>query len=150
MRQVALASSFYVDTAGIAASGLGGACASDPMQCLQFLRPRPGGLPISSPVVTGNLDAICMSPASYEPVVAEFLTGFASEGDAIAAAAAISPSDVTHGGGVAAVLVLPATLDSDNMVYTLRTNATDVPNAAMLHKTWAKQVRLTQHCCESC
>ena len=147
MRQVAFSSSYYVDVAGIAAAGLGAACAANPMQCASFLRHRAGGLPLTAALVTGDLRTLCApaclaSRACFGPVLSEFLSGFASEADALAAAAAVAPANELSGGGVAALLVLPADLSAaagDDVTYTLRTNASDVPNARALGARWAKE-----------
>ncbi len=147
MRQVALGSSFYINAAGIAASGMVATCAANPLACASYLKRRPGGAPASSALVSGNLAVLCAaqclaSRPCFGPLLAEFLTGFPSEADAVARAAEIAPPDDFYGGGVAALLVLPADLSAaagDDVTYTLRVNASDVPNARELGARWARE-----------
>ena len=145
MRTVALGSSFYVDASGIAASGMLATCVDNPMACASYLHRRPGGLPASAALVSGNLAQLCApaclaSRACFGAVLAEFLTGFPSEADAVAAAAQVAAPDASHGGGVAALVVLPANLSaSDDVTYTLRTNASDVPGARELGARWVRE-----------
>ena len=147
MRQVAVSGSFYIDTAGILAAGLTATCTTNPMACLSYLRSRPGGLPPTAALVVGDLKKLCQpaclaTRACFGPVLSEFLTGFPTEAAAVAAAAAVAPPDQTSGGGVAALLVLPPgdlLAGGDDITYTLRTNASDVPNARMVGTRWARE-----------
>ncbi len=145
MRTVALGSSFYVDAGGIAASGLMATCAQNPLACAGYLRRRPGGLPPTAALVSGDLRVLCApaclaSRVCFAPVLAEFLTGFPSEAAAVEAAAAVAAPDESHGGGVAALFVLPDNLaTSDDVTYTLRSNASDVPNARAMGARWARE-----------
>ena len=147
MRQVALAGSFRVDTAGILAAGLTATCTANPMACVSYLRSRPGGLPATASLIVGDLKTLCQSSclatrACFGPVLSEFLTGFPTEAAAVAASAAVAPPDETSGGGVAALLVLPPgdlLAAGDDITYTLRTNASDVPNARMVGSRWARE-----------
>jgi hypothetical protein len=145
MRQVALGGRFFLDAAGIGAAGMVSTCTANPGACVSFLRAREGGLPESSALMRGDLRSLC-APAClaardcFGPVLAEFLSGFPSEAAAVAAAAAVAPHDAQHGGGVAALLVLPPDLStSDNVTYTLRASAADVANARALGSRWARQ-----------
>ena len=147
MRQVAVSGSFYVDTAGIFAAGLTATCTSNPIACISYLRSRPGGLPASASLVVGDLKTLCQpaclaSRACFGPMLSEFLTGFPTETSAVAAAAAIAPRDENSGGGVAALLVLPSgdlLAAGDDVTYTLRINASDVPNARLVGSRWARE-----------
>lgn len=149
LRQAALASSFTVNAAGILAAGLADTCASNPLACASFVSQRPGGLPLTSPLVTGDLSvaglcspACVSSPACIAPLVASFLVPFATAGDAEAAAAAA-------GAPVAAVLLLPSSLPDVSRAppaggapgivyqYTIRTNQSDVPGTAQWGAAWA-------------
>jgi hypothetical protein len=147
MRQVAVSGSFYIDTAGILAAGLTATCTTNPLACLSYLRSRPGGLPPTAALVTSDLKKLCQpaclaTRACFSPVLSEFLTGFPTEAAAVAAAAAVAPPEPTSGGGVAALLVLPPgdlLAGGDDITYTLRTNASDVPNARMVGSRWARE-----------
>jgi ATP-binding cassette subfamily A (ABC1) protein 1/ATP-binding cassette subfamily A (ABC1) protein 3 len=145
MRQVAQGGRFFLDAAGIGAAGMVSTCTANPGACVGFMRAREGGLPESSALMRGDLRELC-APAClssrdcFGPVLSEFLTGFPSEAAAVAAAAAVAPRDAEHGGGVAALLVLPPDLHaSDNVTYTLRASAADVANARVLRDRWASQ-----------
>lgn len=138
MRQLAMASSYSVDAAGIAASGKAVECASNPMLCAGYVRPREGGLAITSPLISGDLGLLCDPQclalrSCFGPVLADFLEGYPSESEAVAAA--VAPE---AGGRVAAVLVLPSDPTGDELSYTIRTNASDVPGAAQFGADWAK------------
>jgi len=147
MRTVAASASFYVDTAGILAAGLTSTCTTNPAACISYLRSRPGGLPASASLVTGDLKKLCApaclaSRACFGSVLSEFLTGFPTEADALAAAAVIAPPNESSGGGVAALIVLPpgdVLKAGDDITYTMRTNASDVPNARTVGSRWASE-----------
>ena len=137
MRTVALASSFTVDTAAIAAAGVAQRCLTNVAACEQYIVPRPGGLPLTSPLISGDLTAMCApaclaSRACFHPWLSDFLSGFPSEGDAVAAAT--DPGAVNT---VAAVVVLPPSLRSDTLQYVIRTNASDVPGTSQFGSSWA-------------
>ena len=137
MRTVAVASSFTVDTAAIAAAGVAQQCLANVALCQQYIIPRAGGLPLTSSLISGNQAAMCSpsclaSRACFHPWLSDFLTGFPTEGDAVAAA--MQPSAVNT---VAAVVVLPPRLRSDELQYTIRTNASDVPGTSQFGSSWA-------------
>jgi hypothetical protein len=135
MLQLALAASVTVDVAAAAAAGLTTeSCASDPAACAGYVKLQDGGLPLTSPLISGDYRAMCAPGclalrACFGPILAEFLSGYPDEAAAVAAAG-------TRSARVAAVVVIPDAA-ADDITYTVRTNATLVPSTSQFGKQWA-------------
>lgn len=138
VQQLAIAASVSIDLAGIEAAGLGGACLQQPLACVGYVHAKDGGLPLDSPLLLGDYEAMCTpaclaSRACFGPVLAQFLVGHPDGGAAEAAAL-----DAATGPRVAAVVLLPAEVASaDDVTYTIRVNSSSVPGTAQFGPKWA-------------
>jgi len=137
MRTVAVASSFTVDVAALVGQGKAQQCLTNVALCAQYVVSRPGGLPITSRIISGDLNSFCApaclaNAACYKPWLNEFMTGFPSEQAAVAAATQPGASET-----VAAVVALPPSVRGDTLQYTIRTNASDVPGTGQFGSAWA-------------
>lgn len=141
MRQVALASNYYVDIESIREDGMLYECWQQPLSCVRYISRRPNGIGLHAQLLTIDLaefctDACLRDPACFGPVLGDFLVGV----DTAEQAAEYAIARVNEN-RVAAIVSLPEDLvdAAGNITYTIRVNASDTPTADIWGKEWAKR-----------
>lgn len=168
MQQVALASNVEVDVNAMLADDSLLRCRANPLECSEYVTLRDeGGIGLDSALMQPPAllrswlctDACLDRPGCYRPVLDEFLTGAATEDEAMSYALRQSVVATDSGDeagenfgsnkrrqrkdshrGVMGVVILPPDLTpaSREVSYTIRVNSTDVPRGQLGHR-WAQE-----------